>query len=93
VKLFHECTQTLCSKLQPVMPKSDTRHQYNVNNGKDPRVMKYKYDVGTGASYQDNGQTGIMRSERAGVVHLVNGWIQQGQSNKVSNFLQHGLVD
>jgi hypothetical protein len=83
VKLLHESTQMLCSRLQPVMPKSDTRHQYDEDNCKDPRVVQYKYNVGTGASYQDNGNVGITEEERAGVIHLVSGWIQQRQPQKV----------
>jgi hypothetical protein len=88
----HESTQALCSVLQPVLPASDRRHQYKGEDGHDARVMPYEYEEitsddkgteGTGASYRNEG-CAASKGERVGVHHLVHGWIQQNQPNKVS---------
>lgn len=80
---WHESTQILCAALQPVCPPSDIRHPYPGDESSDPRIMRYRYEVGTGASYEDDGNTGVSKEERAGVHHLVSGWIQQAQAKKV----------
>lgn len=79
----HESTQTLCSFLQPICPNSDIRHQYDSNDKGDARVMRYDQEVGTGGSYEEDQNEEAYHEERRGVHHLVCGWVQQAQAEKV----------
>lgn len=45
--------------------------------------MSYQVKGGTGAEYEENPEL-IPMEERAGVHHLVSGWVQQAQPEKVS---------
>lgn len=72
--------------MQPICPASDARHQYSGDGNHDPRVMRY--EVGTGASYEIDTDEDTYHDERSGVHHLVSGWIQQAQAEKVS-FIHH----
>ena len=47
-----------------------------------------RYEVGTGASYEIDTDEDTYHDERSGVHHLVSGWIQQAQAEKVS-FIHH----
>lgn len=69
---YHEATQKLCSILHPVTDGFAKRHVFE-SGDKDPRVLTYRAD------YFDE-----ELKERKGVLHLVHGWIQQGQPSKVS---------
>lgn len=76
---YEEAFQMLCSIMQPCVPPLDMRHHYHMKDSEsgsdDPRVMEYKIDG-------ENGEE--IRLERCGVHHIVQGWIQQGQQDKVS---------
>jgi len=81
---YEESTQKLCSIIQPCVPESDVRHRYGVQaesseaedeaEESDPRVMSYP--IGSGEPEQ--------KLERCGVHHIVQGWIQRAQPEKVS---------
>ena len=43
-------------------------------------------------SYEDNNNTGIIKEERIGVIHLVSGWIQQAQPQKVNASFQYHIL-
>ena len=59
------------AKVPPKHPKFDRRHPFKADGVNDPRVMKY--------ISVDDGE----HEERGGVTHLVQGWIQQNQPEKV----------
>ncbi|KIL56340.1 hypothetical protein M378DRAFT_17157 [Amanita muscaria Koide BX008] len=75
---FHESTQKLCSALQPTVTGPEIRHDWSQDD--NPRVMRYTVE---GSDKQ--------AEERKGVIHLVQGWIQQGQKDK-GLFLSSPLV-
>ncbi|KAF8240877.1 hypothetical protein L208DRAFT_1230812, partial [Tricholoma matsutake] len=80
---YQQATQKLSSILQPIS-EGDKRYPSQVQSEdplQDPCLMRYEIQQGG----QDDG-TGIMvtggRSERCGVHHIVQGWIQQNQPGK-----------
>jgi len=68
---FWESTQKLCSVLQPSCSGPELRHLWSQDDP-NPRVFTYKVK----GSDQEV-------EERKGVIHLVQGWIQQAQKKKV----------
>lgn len=69
--VYHEATQQLASVLPPHLPTFDRRHHYQAGEEGDPRLMRY------------TSEEGHQVDEQRGVIHLVQGWIQQGQMRKV----------
>lgn len=70
---YHQATQKLFSVIQPEVHQPEKRHAFEVGDT-NPRTMAYL------AEDEDS-----MRAveERKGVLHLVQGWIQQAQPEKV----------
>jgi hypothetical protein len=76
LKLYHEATQMLCSCVHPKLDQGDHRYDTQTEES-DPRFMRYEI--------QSKDQSGPSEAEeRKGVLHLVQGWIQQKQPEKVS---------
>ena len=71
LELYHRATQQLCSVIQPCCSKPESRHEW-LEDDPNPRVMRY----------WENGSNNE-GEERKGVTHLVQGWIQQAQKEKV----------
>jgi len=74
---YHESVQILASVLQPEMALQDARHELTFQD-QDPRVLEYQ-------NKQDPMNPTVVQ-ERRGVLHLVHGWQQQGQREKVGNY-------
>jgi hypothetical protein len=70
---YHEMTQRLCSVLQPSCAGPEIRHDWSKTE-RNPRVLRYDVE---GSEEREE------REERRGVTHIVQGWIQQGQIEKV----------
>ena len=69
---YHEATQKLAASLPPHVPSTDKRHQGAKGDiSEDPRLMRYSTAAG------------CETEEQRGVLHLVQGWIQQRQKEKV----------
>jgi hypothetical protein len=70
---FHESSQRLAATIQPSCKGPETRHDEDWSDD-DPfaRVMRYNVT-----------DSDRLMEERKGVIHIVQGWIQQGQKNKV----------
>jgi hypothetical protein len=76
LRRYHEAAQELSADLQPVTPPSDRRHEMAVSPDNDnPRVMRYRD--------RTKPRKPLLKQERIGVHHLVHGWKQQGQPEKV----------
>ncbi|KAF8235452.1 hypothetical protein L208DRAFT_1376516 [Tricholoma matsutake] len=74
LKLYHEATQMLCSCVHPKFEK-DQRYNTKPKELLDPCLMHYQI--------QSNQAAGTSEAEeRKGVLHLVQGWIQQKQPEK-----------
>jgi hypothetical protein len=71
---YHESVQILASVLQPEIALQDARHELTLQDH-DPRVLEYR-------NKQDPMNPTVVQ-ERRGVLHLVHGWQQQGQREKV----------
>ena len=73
--LFHEATQELCSVIQPKRRSGDVRHTWEEEEEEEenPRIMRYRLETSAGEE-----------EERKGVLHVVQGWIQQAQKGKAS---------
>lgn len=76
LEMLHISTQKLCSVIQPSCSGPELRHAWNANDV-NPRVMRYKVPGSTETA-----------EERKGVFHLVHGWIQQRQKEKVSPLVE-----
>lgn len=71
----------LCSKVHPKLDAEDQRYQTTATDEPevDPRFMRYKVN-------SEEASTTLEGEERRGVLHLVQGWIQQSQPNKVCHY-------
>ncbi|KAF8221758.1 hypothetical protein L208DRAFT_1382128 [Tricholoma matsutake] len=75
LKLYHEATQILCSCVHPKFEK-DQRYNMKPKELLNPRLMHYQI--------QSNQASGTSEAEeQKGVLHLVQGWIQQKQPEKI----------
>ena len=73
---YHEAVQELSADLHPVVPTADHRHQLSLSpETSNPRVMRY-WD-------RTDPHNPVVKTERIGVHHLVHGWQQQVQPEKV----------
>jgi hypothetical protein len=64
-------------RTQPLHSRKDaTRHE-------GENLMAYREEMRPG--YECEGEQTLEHVEYAGVVHLVHGWIQQGQKSKVNS--------
>ena len=84
-EIYQLATQSLCSDA-PLHTRFDqTRHE-------DIKIMKYIIEEKKDESDEINPEaydaeeledTGLTQDEQAGVLHLLHGWIQRNQPNKV----------
>jgi hypothetical protein len=79
---YEEATQFLASTLHPSLEGKDSRHPITEDMD-NPRVMRYEIDD------DEEEQEGSTKEERCGVIHIVQGWIQQAQPEKVCKTIEY----
>ena len=94
-KSYQLAAQSLCSDVSLHTRQDRTRHEGvnvmeysteagSMEKGKGKQVYQDEDEDRDAYDLEDSRNSGLVRNEQAGVVHLVHGWIQQGQPQKVS---------